>query len=36
MNEIESEFSGVAREVVAVDAHPVEYGQVLIRIEPNG
>lgn len=36
MNEIESEFSGVAREVVAIDAHPVEYGQVLIRIEPNG
>ena len=36
MNEIESEFSGVAKEVVAIDSHPVEYGQVLIRIDPNG
>lgn len=36
MNEIESEFSGIVREVPAQDAHPVEYGQVLFRIEPNG
>ena len=36
MNEIESEFSGVVREVVATDAHPVEYGQALFRIDPNG
>ena len=36
MNEIESEFAGVLREVVAQDAHPVEYGQVLFRIDPNG
>lgn len=36
MNEIESEYSGVIREVTASDAHPVEYGQVLFRIEPNG
>ena len=36
MNEIESEFDGVVREVVAQDAHPVEYGQVLLRIDPNG
>ena len=36
MNEIESEFAGVVREVVAQDAHPVEYGQVLFRIDPNG
>ncbi|HKG95201.1 MAG TPA: biotin/lipoyl-containing protein [Gemmatimonadaceae bacterium] len=36
MNEIESEFDGVVREVVAQDAHPVEYGQVLFRIDPNG
>jgi acetyl-CoA carboxylase biotin carboxyl carrier protein len=36
MNEIESEFSGVIREVCADDAHPVEYGQVLFRIDPNG
>lgn len=36
MNEIESEFDGVVRELVAQDAHPVEYGQVLFRIDPNG
>jgi acetyl-CoA carboxylase biotin carboxyl carrier protein len=36
MNEIESEYSGVVREVLASDAHPVEYGQVLFRIDPNG
>jgi acetyl-CoA carboxylase biotin carboxyl carrier protein len=36
MNEIESEFSGVVREVLATDAHPVEYGQTLFRIDPNG
>jgi len=36
MNEIESEFSGVVREVPAQDAHPVEYGQVLFRVDPNG
>jgi acetyl-CoA carboxylase biotin carboxyl carrier protein len=36
MNEIESEYSGVVREVVVSDAHPVEYGQVLFRIDPNG
>jgi acetyl-CoA carboxylase biotin carboxyl carrier protein len=36
MNEIESEFSGVVREVLAQNAQPVEYGQVLFRIDPNG
>ncbi len=36
MNEIESEHSGVIREVLATDAHPVEYGQVMFRIDPNG
>ena len=36
MNEIESEFDGTVREIVAVDAHPVEYGQILFRIAPNG
>jgi acetyl-CoA carboxylase biotin carboxyl carrier protein len=36
MNEIESEYAGVVKEVVAIDAHPVEYGQVLFRIDPNG
>ena len=36
MNEIESEFTGVIKEVAASDAHPVEYGQVLFRVDPNG
>lgn len=36
MNEIESEFAGVVVEIRAEDAHPVEYGQVLFRIDPNG
>ncbi len=36
MNEIESEFAGIVREVLVQDAHPVEYGQVLFRIDPNG
>jgi acetyl-CoA carboxylase biotin carboxyl carrier protein len=36
MNEIESEFGGVLREITAQDAQPVEYGQVLFRIDPNG
>ena len=36
MNEIESEYSGVVREVLVADAHPVEYGQVLFRVDPNG
>ena len=35
MNEIESEFAGVVKEVGATDAHPVEYGQVLFRIDPS-
>jgi acetyl-CoA carboxylase biotin carboxyl carrier protein len=36
MNEIESEYSGVVKETLMNDAHPVEYGQVLFRIDPNG
>jgi acetyl-CoA carboxylase biotin carboxyl carrier protein len=36
MNEIESEFTGVVREVLVEDAQPVEYGQALFRIDPNG
>ena len=36
MNEIESEFSGIVTEIAVQDAHPVEYGQVLFRIDPNG
>jgi acetyl-CoA carboxylase biotin carboxyl carrier protein len=36
MNEIESEYSGVVREILVQDAQPVEYGQVLFKIDPNG
>jgi acetyl-CoA carboxylase biotin carboxyl carrier protein len=36
MNEIESEFDGVVREILALNSHPVEYGQVLFRVDPNG
>jgi acetyl-CoA carboxylase biotin carboxyl carrier protein len=36
MNEIESEYSGVVKEILAQDAQPVEYGQVLFKIDPNG
>jgi acetyl-CoA carboxylase biotin carboxyl carrier protein len=36
MNEIESEFDGVVTEILAQNSHPVEYGQVLFRIDPHG
>src|SRR5437764_376558 len=36
MNEIESEYAGVIKEIQAQDAQPVEYGQVLFKIDPNG
>jgi acetyl-CoA carboxylase biotin carboxyl carrier protein len=36
MNEIESEVAGRVVEMNATDAHPVEYGQVLFRVDPNG
>jgi acetyl-CoA carboxylase biotin carboxyl carrier protein len=36
MNEIEAEVTGVIREVCVDDASPVEYGQVLFRVDPNG
>ena len=36
MNEIESEVAGIVTEVLASDAQPVEYGQPLFRIDPNG
>ena len=36
MNEIESEYSGVIKEILVEDAQPVEYGQVLFRLDPNG
>jgi acetyl-CoA carboxylase biotin carboxyl carrier protein len=34
MNELESEVAGVVREILVENAEPVEYGQVLFRIEP--
>jgi acetyl-CoA carboxylase biotin carboxyl carrier protein len=36
MNELESEVDGVVREILAENSDPVEYGQVLFRIEPVG
>jgi acetyl-CoA carboxylase biotin carboxyl carrier protein len=36
MNEIEAEVGGVVREVCVEDAQPVEFGQVLFRVDPNG
>jgi len=36
MNEIEAEFGGVVREVNVEDAQPVEFGQVLFRVDPHG
>ncbi len=36
MNEIESEVSGVVREVTAQNAQPVEFGQALFRVDPHG
>ncbi|MGI9090758.1 MAG: acetyl-CoA carboxylase biotin carboxyl carrier protein [Gemmatimonadaceae bacterium] len=35
MNEIESEFDGVVREISVDNSQPVEYGQVLFRIDSN-
>jgi biotin carboxyl carrier protein len=36
MNEIEAEVTGTVREICVEDAQPVEFGQVLYRIDPNG
>jgi acetyl-CoA carboxylase biotin carboxyl carrier protein len=36
MNEIEAEIAGVVREILVDDAQPVEFGQVLFRVDPNG
>jgi acetyl-CoA carboxylase biotin carboxyl carrier protein len=35
MNELESEASGTIREICVENGEPVEYGQVLFRIEPD-
>jgi acetyl-CoA carboxylase biotin carboxyl carrier protein len=34
MNELEAEVSGTVREVLVEDAQPVEFGQILFRVEP--
>lgn len=34
MNELECEVDGVVREILVENADPVEYGQVLFRVEP--
>jgi acetyl-CoA carboxylase biotin carboxyl carrier protein len=36
MNEMECEADGVVREILVDDADPVEFGQVLFRIDPAG
>jgi acetyl-CoA carboxylase biotin carboxyl carrier protein len=35
MNELESEVAGRVAEICVENAQPVEYGQVLFRVEPN-
>ncbi len=35
MNELESEVAGIVREICVDNSEPVEYGQVLFRIEPE-
>jgi len=34
MNELESEVDGTIVEILVENAHPVEYGQVLFRVDP--
>ena len=36
MNEIESEVAGVVKEVCVPNQQPVEFGQVLFRVDPHG
>jgi acetyl-CoA carboxylase biotin carboxyl carrier protein len=35
MNPIDAELGGVVREICVQDAQPVEFGQVLFRVDPN-
>ena len=35
MNEIESEVAGVVREVLVENTQPVEFGQLLFRVDPH-
>jgi len=34
MNEIKSEIKGKVKEILVENGHPVEFGQVLFRVEP--
>lgn len=36
MNTLDAEVTGVIKEVCVTDATPVEFGQVLFRVDPNG
>jgi acetyl-CoA carboxylase biotin carboxyl carrier protein len=36
MNTLDAEVTGVLKEVCVPDATPVEFGQVLFRVDPNG
>ena len=36
MNPLDAEISGVIVETLVEDAQPVEFGQVLFRVDPNG
>ncbi len=36
MNEIEAETAGVVREILVSNGQPVEFGQVLMRLDPTG
>jgi acetyl-CoA carboxylase biotin carboxyl carrier protein len=36
MNPLDAEIGGTIREIAVEDAQPVEFGQVLFRVDPNG
>ncbi len=36
MNPVDAEVSGVIVETLVEDAQPIEFGQVLFRVDPNG
>jgi len=36
MNTIDAEVSGVVKEICVLDAQPVEFGQVLFKVDTNG
>ncbi|MBI2401883.1 MAG: acetyl-CoA carboxylase biotin carboxyl carrier protein [Gemmatimonadetes bacterium] len=36
MNPLDAELSGVIREIPVEDVQPVEFGQVLFRVDPHG